>query len=191
MSGSLKCSAIPRHDIGKSEDDKKTRLGSYKKKVIDASSKLRQSLTRRRRSSKVMSVVFEDEHDVEEVRSVDALRQALILEELRPANNDDYHICQGRSLVLSSDTIMEDFEEVLKLPQGHHGVDKEGRPVYIERLGQEDATKLLQATTMDHYVQFHVQEFEMAFVDKFPDCSIAAKKHIDQSTTISDVQGVV
>ncbi|MCD7456747.1 hypothetical protein HAX54_032985 [Datura stramonium] len=53
------------------EDERKTRLGSIKKAAINASTKFRNSLTKKgRRNSRVMSVVvLEDEHDAEELKA--------------------------------------------------------------------------------------------------------------------------
>lgn len=94
-----------RSDFENSEDEKKTRIGSLKKKAINASTKFKHSLrkkNRRKSDGRVISVSIEDIRDIEDLQAVDSFRQALLLEELLPARHDDYHMLLRLSFVYFS-----------------------------------------------------------------------------------------
>eukprot|EP00897_Mesotaenium_endlicherianum_P000193 jgi/Mesen1/10174/ME000076S09683 len=199
----------PRDD----ENRRKTRMGALK--AIIASKKFRTNMKKKRHRKLLDKLAsIEDYRSEEEIRAVEAFREVLLASNKLPSRYDHYHTLlrflkarkfdtEKTKLMWSNmlkwreefgaDDIVEafDFPEVSDVkqhyPQGHHGVDRDGRPVYIELVGRVDASKVLKFTTVERYCKFHVKEFERTFDLKFPACTIAAGKHIDQTTTIMDL----
>lgn len=206
----------PRNQLG---DERLQKNPSRKgiKAVMVASTKLRNSMKKKYHRGVDSRLIIEDIRDPKEDEIVQLFRKFLLEENLLPEKYDDYHsllrflharkfdIVKAKEMWENMlqwrkdygvDTIEKDFnfheyDEVKKCyPHGYHGVDKEGRPVYIERIGMVDPNKLMQITTLERYLKYHVQELEKNMNVRFPACSIAARRHIDSTAVILDVTGV-
>ncbi|KAL9171637.1 hypothetical protein ABFS82_04G222000 [Erythranthe guttata] len=208
------------HEMIFEDENRKRRLRSLRRKAVNGSTRIKQTLRKRSKRvvhCQFASFSTEEFLDEGEEKAVCEFRQILIERDLLPAKHDDYHtllrFLKARKFDLEKaihmwvemlkwrkengvDSIIQDFlydefEEVQRYyPHGYHGVDKEGRPVYIERLGKLEPSKLMSVTTADRFLKYHIQGFEKTFAEKFPACSIAAKRHIDSTTTILDVHGL-
>ncbi|PKA46471.1 Patellin-1 [Apostasia shenzhenica] len=155
--------------------------------------------------------------DPKDEHLVNSLRKLLLSDGQLPEKHDDYHtllrflrmrgfdVLKAKEMFLNMvkwreenniDTIMKDFnfEECAAVkkfyPHGFHGVDKYGRPLYIERVGLADLNALLRVTTVDRFIKYHISEQEKTLRVRYPACSLAAKRHVASITTILDVTGV-
>ncbi|GFP96113.1 phosphatidylinositol/phosphatidylcholine transfer protein sfh9 [Phtheirospermum japonicum] len=208
------------HEMISEDERRRRRMRSLRRKATNGSTRMSRTFKKcsgRVMHCQFASIFVEEFLDKEEEKSVNLFRQVLIERDLLPARHDDYHTMlrylKARKFDLEKavhmwaemlkwrkekgvDSIIQDFsydefEEVQQhYPHGYHGVDKEGRPVYIERLGKIEPSKLMRVTTVDRFLKYHIQGFEKAFAEKFPACSIAAKRHIDSTTTVLDAQGL-
>ncbi|KAL4545836.1 hypothetical protein Ndes2526B_g00477 [Nannochloris sp. 'desiccata'] len=72
----------------------------------------------------------------------------------------------------------------------YHKIDRLGRPIYIQHLGQINVRALAKITTEERMLLFHIQEYERALRYIFPACSLIAGKHVSQTLAIMDLKGV-
>ncbi|KAF9889160.1 cytosolic factor, phosphatidylinositol/phosphatidylcholine transfer protein [Aspergillus nanangensis] len=75
-------------------------------------------------------------------------------------------------------------------PQYYHKTDKDGRPVYIEKLGKIDLNQMYKITTAERMLQNLVTEYEKLADPRLPACSRKAGKLLETCCTIMDLKGV-
>ncbi|KAG1895875.1 CRAL-TRIO domain-containing protein [Suillus fuscotomentosus] len=75
-------------------------------------------------------------------------------------------------------------------PQYYHKMDKDGRPVYIERLGKLNVPALYGITTKERLLQRLILEYERFLTDRLPACSAAVGHPVETVCTILDLKGV-
>ncbi|CAN4077964.1 unnamed protein product [Withania somnifera] len=175
------------------------------------------SLKKGVQKSKSLQTILEGSHDPKDEQIVDSFRELLFLEGQLLGKNSDYHtllrflrmrdydLTKAKNMYLnylkwreefnvdeiSKELKFEEFDEVKKCyPHGFHGVDRYGRPVYIERLGRVNLNRLLEVTAIERFVKYHVSEQEKTLNWRYPACSLAAKKHIASTVSILDVKDV-
>ncbi|XP_057511012.1 phosphatidylinositol/phosphatidylcholine transfer protein SFH11-like isoform X2 [Actinidia eriantha] len=162
-------------------------------------------------------VIPKEHRDPRDQQIVESFHKLLLEDGCLPGKQSDYHtllrflrvrdfdLVKAKDLYskylkwreeFEVDKIVKEFKfgesrEVKKsYPHGFHGVDKYGRPIYIERLGMVDLTAVLQITTVDRFLKHHVYEQEKTLHWRYPACSVAAKKHIASTTSILDMKDV-
>ncbi|KAL4991265.1 CRAL-TRIO domain-containing protein [Aspergillus falconensis] len=75
-------------------------------------------------------------------------------------------------------------------PQYYHKTDKDGRPVYIEKLGNINIAELQKITTDERMLKNLVTEYEKLADPRLPACSRKAGKLLETSCSIIDLKGV-
>ncbi|PMD14030.1 hypothetical protein NA56DRAFT_651256 [Hyaloscypha hepaticicola] len=75
-------------------------------------------------------------------------------------------------------------------PQYYHKTDKDGRPVYIEQLGNIDLAAMYKITTSERMLANLAVEYEKVGDPRLPACSRKAGQLLETCCTIMDLKGV-
>ncbi|TCD68340.1 Actin- protein 6 [Steccherinum ochraceum] len=87
-----------------------------------------------------------------------------------------------------------DFKEAAEVdkyyPQYYHKMDKDGRPIYVERLGLLNINELYKITTKERQLKRLVYEYEKFLSDRLPACSKAVGHPVETCCSILDLKDV-
>jgi len=75
-------------------------------------------------------------------------------------------------------------------PQYYHKIDKDGRPVYIERLGKLDFKALYAVTSQDRLLKRLISEYERSLVTRMPAAAREVGHPVETFCTIMDLHDV-
>eukprot|EP00388_Colpodella_angusta_P005779 GDKJ01017634.1.p1 GENE.GDKJ01017634.1~~GDKJ01017634.1.p1 ORF type:complete len:306 (+),score=67.83 GDKJ01017634.1:12-929(+) len=75
-------------------------------------------------------------------------------------------------------------------PHGYHGCAITGEPVFLQRIGKADLSKLLKKQPIEYFVEASAQNYERTLALRLPACSIEQGHAIDQIVTILDLKGM-
>jgi len=96
----------------------------------------------------------------------------------------------GTDEVVKDFTFDEKHEVTKYYPQYYHKTDKEGRPIYIERLGNLNMSELRKITTEERMLKYYVLETERFHSVRLPACSLQSDRPVETICTILDLRGV-
>ena len=81
-------------------------------------------------------------------------------------------------------------------PHGYHKVDKQGRPIYIERVGFLNIDEIFKFTTEDRLLKYYACSYETLLTTIFDACTEMRRKNtgedvrVSQTLTILDLKDV-
>ncbi|KAK2195216.1 bifunctional CRAL-TRIO lipid binding domain superfamily/CRAL-TRIO lipid binding domain/CRAL-TRIO [Babesia duncani] len=98
---------------------------------------------------------------------------------------------QEQQVDLIVETDMSSIRDTVRLyyPHGYHGIDKLGRPIYLERLGRASISKLLENVTTEQLTKYYIQRYEYLVHVAMPAASMQTGKCVEQLLTIVDLKG--
>jgi len=73
---------------------------------------------------------------------------------------------------------------------GYHHTDRNGRPLYIDRIGKCDVDAMLEVITIEEFLDWHIYQWEECLNEYFPACSIETQSCIEQNCSIVDLDGL-